>query len=435
MKLYVGAAKADITPTEPVPLAGFAVRGNKPFERIESDIYVKVLFFRQKDADGTVRQAVVAAADLIWWGSDRMAGIRERLKARWGLGPERIVLNATHSHSGPQTCSTFHRMLGRANSAYVAFLEERLLEAIDSAAGNLEPVSIERGTGESRIGVQRRRYADGKVYGGPNPNGPMDPEVNVVRFRTEDGRTKALIVHYACHPITSTENEVSAEFAGYATERLEREHEGSVCLYLQGCCGDIAISKSSAPSEAATDREKMAYFGEKLADTVSDVLASSMKPLASCALRGLYRTVPLKLLPLPDRERLAAVAAAGEPPYDEWASYMLERYDERPAALGMEMTRLDVADGLTLLTMNAEVVVDYGLYMKRLSAGNVLPVAYTNGMIGYVPTAEQHPYRGYESDLSTYYFHMPSRLDPASDRDFRAALADMIRPQSGEGSV
>lgn len=428
MNLELGCAKVDITPETAVPLAGFAVRQNKPYDGIRSRIYLRALYLRQRQDDGSFRNAVVVSADLLWWGSDRMPHIRSMLRERWGLGPESIVLNGTHSHSGPQTSFRFHRLLGKADAGYIEFLESRLAEAIAMAEANAEPVTIERGTGLSHIGVQRRKYGDGRIVGGPNTDGPMDPEVAVVRFRAASGGTKAVMVHYACHPVTSSENYVSSEFSGKAMETLEESLGGdAVCLFLQGACGDINIYKSSAPPTLTDDYDIIDYFGLQLANTVAGVLDAPMEALEPVRLTGRAGSVPLPLKPLETLEQLQTIAAKGESPYDEWAAEMIGRLDERPTELVLEMNRLDLAEGLSLLAMNAEVVVEYGLWLKEMTAGNVLPVPYSNGMIGYVPTKKQIGYGGYEPVLSTYYFHMPGRFEESIEGTLRDALAEMIR--------
>lgn len=413
MTVLLGCAKIDITPERPIPLSGFAVRGNKPYETVHTRLYARAVVLQQADPvrkDG-VNRALVVSADLLWWGTDRMDTIRETMASRWGLKPECVILNATHSHSGPQTSFRFHRLLGTADTDYVEQLEQKLYSAVEEAFHNLEPVQVERGVGECQNGVQRRRYVDGITIGGPNPDGPIDHEVNVVRFQALSGHSKAIMVHYACHPVTTNANEISSEFTGHAMERLEREINGAVCLFLQGCCADINVYTESADTSLTDPREIVAYFGDRLADSVLATLERPMKSLPEARLSGIRIDVPLQLRPLASRETLNTLAAQGKSPYDEWAQVMLERFNERDTALTMEFTRLDVAEGLSLLAMNAEVVVEYGLYVKALS-DNIMPMGYSNGMIGYVPMAYQLRSNGYEADSSTYYFHMPARLEP-----------------------
>jgi hypothetical protein len=419
--LQIGCAKTDITPEYPVPLSGFAVRGNVPYESVISRIFLRAVFLQQADGNGGWNQALIVSADLLWWGSDRMEAIRNQLFNRFGLHPECIILNATHSHSGPQASFNFHRLLGTADTAYVERLEALLYQTVEEALLNVEPVTVERGTGECYNGIQRRKYIDGKVIGGPNPDGPVDHDVNVIRFATASGQAKALLVHYACHPVISNANELSSEFTGYAMEQLERELDGTVCLFLQGCTADINIYVQSADPGLEDGRQKIAYFGDKLAEAVKATLTRPLAVLPSKLLTGTKVEVPLQLRPLANRDELKSLVEEGKSPYDEWAVEMLARFDRRATALTMEFLRLDVAEGLSLLAMNAEVVVEYGLYLKSINP-DFLPVAYSNGMIGYVPMAYQLRHNGYEADESTYYFHMPAKLEPEIETPVRQTL-------------
>src|SRR6516164_5131744 len=56
----VGLAQVKITPERPVFLAGYASR-NKPFEKVEADLYAKALALE----DGRGRRAVLVTSDLI----------------------------------------------------------------------------------------------------------------------------------------------------------------------------------------------------------------------------------------------------------------------------------------------------------------------------------------------------------------------------------
>jgi len=67
-----------------------------------------------------------------------------------------------------------------------------------------------------------------------------------------------------------------------------------------------------------------------------------------------------------------------------------------------------LADGLSILALNAEPVVEYGLWTKRRFDGRVLPIGYSNGMIGYLPTASQVDEGGYEARDSAAYFGLPA---------------------------
>lgn len=415
MELFLGTAKIDITPETPVPLAGFALRDNQPYERVSEPIFARIAFFRQTDPAGSCRRALLVSADLIWWGSERMEYLRAALSERFGLQPDSALLHGTHSHSGPQTSSLFHPLLGEADREYLRLLEERLLTAVAEAAGNLEPVRLSRGEGQCAVNANRRTKINGSETA-------IDRELLVYRFEAGAGRTKALFVHYACHPVVSVVNEVSPECTGVAMNELERRlGDGATCLFLQGCCGDInPIFPENGPF-SGRDAFAVREYGHAIAAAALDALDAPMRPLSHARLDSERRILNLPLQPLPTREELLEVSRHAPPPVKEWAERLSERCDSLPDRLPLDMTLLRLSDGLALLSMNAEVVVEYGLFLKQSCNGRVLPLPYTNGMFGYLPTRRQLSEGGYEPDTSRPYFMMPAKL---SDRTEEIILAE-----------
>ena len=70
--------------------------------------------------------------------------------------------------------------------------------------------------------------------------------------------------------------------------------------------------------------------------------------------------------------------------------------------------------------------MEYGLFIKKQSGGSVLPLPYSNGMIGYVPTADQLSEGGYEASESTKFFGLPAPFDPSLERRIREAVAALM---------
>ena len=71
--------------------------------------------------------------------------------------------------------------------------------------------------------------------------GPVDPEIGVLRFDREDGRTLAVVYNFACHPIQGVPSGGNtADITGFASKVIQDNlSEGTVALFIQGCAGDI----------------------------------------------------------------------------------------------------------------------------------------------------------------------------------------------------
>lgn|GEM_PF-102270 len=420
--LSIGTAKVDITPSRPVPLGGFASRmAAGAFEGISHPLYARILCFEHSDADGLKTSAVLVSADLLWWGSQMVEPLKRRIREHWPA--DTVILHGTHTHSGPQIWDGFSVYGGSVDPAYIAELEATVLQGIDQAISDMEPVSVEIGNGQCDIATNRRSRGGNQVQIASNEKGPADRKLTIVRYKsTADDRVKAVLVHYACHPVVTAENLVSSEFTGVAMEQLERSiGDGAICAYLQGTCGDINPNDADMGADA-----QVVMLGNRLADDVNKVLTGTMRRVGSVNLRSIRMSVALPLQALPERDYLESLT--DEPGVmGEWSRKLLSRREGIPASMSLEMTGLALAENFNLLAMNAEVVVEYGLYLKSISNQAVVPIAYSDGMIGYIPTARQLEEGGYEPIDSTYYFGLPAPFAPATEARLKEALNAAVR--------
>ena len=419
--LRAGCARFDITPDWPLPLAGFASRTGLS-EGIASPLHVRAVFL-ESHTGGSVSRAVIVSADILWWAPEYVAKYQTGISVMFHVPAENIILAATHNHSGPQTSRRFAPSLGLPDPRFTKLLTMAALRAIHSAKAAREPVTIRRYRGSHHLGVHRRAWIDGEFQLAPNPDGPSDPDLSVIAFERADGSPHSFLVHYACHPVISSANLISGEFPGATICALE-ERTGAVSLFLQGCSGDINPAGRHWSQFASGGEDEITRYGLALADRVLEMRASHGEHLAPVPIRSETRDIPLAFASTPSDAEI--ISASMQPGIDgEWGKALLEDSSLRQPSATLAMRRLDIADQLSLLTTNAEVVVEYGLFAKALSGG-VLPVTCCNGMIGYVPTAAQIAEGGYEPDGSTRYFLLPSRFSPVIERDVRQAIENLI---------
>ncbi|MEF3313666.1 hypothetical protein PV433_32770 [Paenibacillus sp. GYB004] len=433
--LKLGTAKLDITPRQPMPLAGFSSRSGS-FERVAQPLFARFYWFEQTRLpanDNTAagfassRPVLLVTADLICWGTDRMPGLRRKLMERFGLEERSIIMHATHTHSGPQTSAQLSKAIGTPSLEYLDWLEEQVLEGAARAAADLETVQVRRGAGTCGINVNRRKLVEGLMRGEPNELGPVDRDVTVFAFAREDDSLKGVLTHYSCHPTISNRNEVSSEFCGAAMDRLEAELGGDViCGYLQGCTGDVRPHLVQDGKFVYGGAPEVKRMGDQLFDTIQAVLKGPMRRLPLSLVCTRQASVPLKLQPLPSEDMLRGWLHH-EDIMGEWSGTMLHNPDQYRSPVLLELTFIQLAQGLSFLAMNGEVVMEYGLHVKAHTAGQVLPVAYSNGMLGYVPTARQVHEGGYEGATSFRYFNLPGPFDPRIESDIQQAIAELIR--------
>src|SRR5439155_26410093 len=72
----------------------------------------------------------------------------------------------------------------------------------------------------------------------PNPDGPVDQDVPVLRVDSPEGKLRAVLFGYACHNTTLPLYQFCGDYAGYAQQYFERDNPGVTALFMQGCGGD-----------------------------------------------------------------------------------------------------------------------------------------------------------------------------------------------------
>lgn len=420
MSILLGTAKVDITPRIPVPLAGFESRRKEGSAGEASNpLYARIFYFRQSGGDGINTDALLVSADLIWWGSDRVPHIKKRIGQLYGIAEDSILLHATHTHSGPQTSNLFTSYLGEPDLAYVEQLEDALMDGIRQACSSLEAVRMERGAGQCPIGINRRLQVNGEMKLSPNPDGIVDPGVTIIRFVA--GETPvAMLVHYSCHPVITRENRFSSEFCGIAVDYVEQSMgNGFICGYLQGFCGDTNPGRNGDFWFGSND--DVITAGRILGKTVMEIADFPLHPLKSSQLEVRKMTVWLPVRHNPSKEELESMLDFPDVKA-EWSRLLLSFPERNRPAIPLEMTFMRLAEGFALLSMNAEIVVEYGLYLKQKQNGQVIPLGYTNGMFGYVPTARQIGEGGYEAKDSAYYFSIPAGFKEEIEERIKTAM-------------
>ncbi|RMG17061.1 MAG: hypothetical protein D6731_04805 [Planctomycetota bacterium] len=196
-----------------------------------------------------------------------------------GYRPDRVVLAATHTHSGPGSFMRAPFACLVAMDVFRPEVEEALaracVEAVRAAHEAARPAAIgfgavrDRGPdGLPRIAKNRRH----RRFRGEIPLDAIDDEVGFLRVDDlETGRPLALVVNYAVHPtVLGSDNlEFSADLAG-GIERALGARVGAPVLFFNGAEGDVGPRRIEAPH----GHERIAELGEAFADLVAPAVAS-----------------------------------------------------------------------------------------------------------------------------------------------------------------
>lgn len=427
--LTIGCAVGDITPVQPIPLAGFAFRKG-PFETIAHRLKLRVAIFR--GSDGTVSLLVVA--DLLWWDPVFVDHCRDLILDRFGIPRAAQIFSATHTHSAPAGGSTFAATLGEADESYLKMLETQLLLLVRRAGEDAEPIQMcSRGSSTCDIGINRRRQTVKGISMAPNPNGSVDREVVTVDFLRTDGTVKMTLCHFGCHPTVKADLSISSEYCGVAMDALEQITDAPA-FFLLGCCAEV---KPDLQRDGAFLRGGVPEV-EMFAERFLSAILKARREAQTSKIEGFveYRSLEIELgFQRRYSKRLLSRVADGHlegvPAYFQslpiesvqaWAKAMRENDARLPK---LEVTLVSVAKGVTLLAMSGEMASDYGAFAKHIS-GDVLPVTCCNGMAGYIPTEEFIREGGYEGGDVHILFLYPNAFRRGLESRIKRSLLKIV---------
>ena len=350
-RLRAGAARVDVTPSEPGGLWGFGHIA-RPCTGVHDHLYVRALVLD----NGDEKMAIISwdRLQLHEDGFEVMEGIRREINKRTGIPEQNVLISMTHTHSG---CD--------------ADFPEATVEAVTKAWENMKDARI--GVGSKMIyGISsNRRMPDGTGLWGssePNPEAVMDNECGVIRVEDDQRNLIAVVVNYASHPSVLRGNNplVSGDFTGIGMLEMEKRLGGdTVALFLQGCCGD-AGTHTFRTSGTMPEAERL---GGKLADEALGILEHiDVRRWVRLAGKNRMMELPQKEF---DKEKTTY------PPIVEGST-----------SIRNEIQALVIGDSLILSVGPMEAFMEIGLAVKDASPfKHTFALAYSNGPPhGYLPS-------------------------------------------------
>ena len=370
-----GSATMKVTPRKLLWMAGYAAR-KKPAEGKVQDLFAKALALEDEQGN----KLVFVTLDLIGVPQLLRREVAARAEKEFQLPPANLVLNASHTHSGPSLRTTPLTDADRENPKardsweYTQKLQDDIVALIGKALAEMQPARLTWNKARCGFAMNRRRdYTlppdHPNANKAPNPNGPVDHEVPALRVEAPDGTLKATLFGYACHNTSLGFYNWCGDYAGFAQEYLQEHRPGFTALFLMGCGGDQnPYPRRSDVVPGITDLELSMQHGRSLSNAVEMALTVNPRPVAG-PIRAAYEEIKLS-----------------------YASNKREDHD-------YPVQVIRIGNDLTFITLGSEVVVDYSLRFKREFAGEagVWVAGYSNDYTGYMPSLRVLKEGGYEA--------------------------------------
>jgi hypothetical protein len=379
-------AKVDITPSDSQWLMGYAAR--------QSTGVLDRIYHRIVVMDDGRTQFYLISTDICVFSPTVYDEFARELKQSLGIDPVNLWWTTTHTHSAPELGppEMYDILLkGRSDHAwsreYLALAKQRLVAGISEARSRLAPARIGFGSGMAMANINRRaKDVNGKVSLGLNPDGPVDRQIGLIRLERMDGSLIALVANYAMHGtvLGGRWMQISGDAPGVVADYVEKKL-GAPMLYVNGAAGNIAPIYSVYDTPGAGHLSQFpVLLGDKILETNRQIaapagtveLSASAITIETPRKAGLGWNAAL--------DGYAGVASSGD------------------ASVRIPVRFLRINDVL-LWAAPVELFCEMAIHVRGVSPfRHTFYFGYTNGWLGYLPTAEAFRDGGYEPATSPF---------------------------------
>lgn len=402
-RLKIGWERTDITPAGPVGLIGFGRR--RISEGAKDPITATVLALEGIDEKGAVvEQAILVSCDLISLRRITMDAVRARLKERLrDFDPDKLIMNATHTHQAPQQQSGSSRGIydlkenekppgWMTGDEYRAFMAERIAAAAERAWKNRRPGGVSWGIDQSVVGFNRRIVlSDGKALMSNNANRPNfehvegieDHTLSMLFFFDDKAKLTGMILNVAS-PAQAQQggNQISADFWHDVREEIAERQGPGVFVLAQCAAAGEGMPMTSIQQRAQTvmaERRGISWRREiarRIADGVDRALPVSRNYIDG---RVTFKHAVARIS-LPEK-------VPPSPPF-----VVLDPVDS------VELHLLRLGD-VGMATVPFELYIDYGMRIQaRSSALMTFIVQLSCGHSEYLPSKRATEGGGYSAE-------------------------------------
>ena len=184
----------------------------------------------------------IVSLDLVGWFFDDVLDVRQRLTDR-GVQLDHVLIASTHGHEGPDTMGMWGASVDKSGQSqdYQEFVKERILDALQTAASTLQPVSMS--FGEVDVSSYSEEKGIANVLRDSRDPWIIDPSLYGLKLAAADGSTVATLINWSNHPETvADENNLMTSDYVHALRKTVEASQGGQCVFLNGTVGGMMTS-------------------------------------------------------------------------------------------------------------------------------------------------------------------------------------------------
>jgi neutral ceramidase len=365
----VGFSTVNLTPDEPVALAGYGNRKGKRYTRVADSIFIRAIV-----VDNGATKVAIVSADLLLIPPKVTETLPAKLQAI-GFPASNVFLGATHTHNsiGNWGEGATRFIYGAYDQAIVDFIADRIVDAIAAADRNKAEGVISYGKIAVPSAVDNRLIKDGVE----------DPYLRIVEVNRGDNK-KLVLLSYTAHAtcLYSRDLELSRDYPGKLVDHLEQEGYD----FAMFMAGSVGSHRPAAPT-----------FGWPCFDWMTGVLSNAVKANRN------------NLIPVKGRELMLSSVdlSLGDPQVKVTEKLKIRSWlfrsalGEYPAAV----TSLRIGD-LLMIGTPADFSGEFNeaLDAAALERGlNVMVTSFNGGYVGYLTPEKYYDNKYFETQLMNWY--------------------------------
>lgn len=393
--LRVGAAAVNLEATDEMTIGGSILGRNS----VGQDGELRAVAVVVKGPQGN--KIALVACDVLMMKRDLLDPVAEEISRTCGIPLENILINCTHTHHAPTTCTVHGYSRDEDFCQQVQLAVVEAVRLADKQIENAEPVRMHFRLGQEATVGQNSRVllSDGTItWSGSRddmirPTGPFDPDLPVIAFQRDDDALVALIYNHSTHTIgTLSPQARSPAFYGLAAQQLESERGGTV-LFLEGASG--STHRWDVTPEEAVIRMKNA---------VTEALGKAVA-MPVDAIAAVKREITVRVRRFDETEEDEAVTsytikrlgkARAEPVIDVFRKMRRELAPQQDAPRRTWIHAIRIGE-VAIVGVPAEFFTTLGIEIKRRSPFRHTIIAeLANDWIGYVPDDDAYDLGGYQ---------------------------------------
>lgn len=392
----------DISPEKEIPLSGLLRRDDNSKRIGINECQLKVAWLSFSED----QQFVFFLADFLFFPDMLATKLASTLLNNYGIPKNHIVFGGTHTHSGPA--------LGflpweNEQPEYLERIYKMVVAEIPSLVKRLEAGVVQlTATQVADVDINRRRifrhWKKGfkrKAFMFPNPEGPINPRLNITRFKNLGGK-KLWFLSWASHPVFNRNQELSSDYPGALAQRIKDKGWADEVFVFPGFGGDVRPNyfNKNGLKDKFNSFVHGPDFGAYLPDNMQDYLDKILRQI--------------------EKTEFGANEELSVPKLSELQFELASQ--TRKTSKKIELRHLDFGKQFKMIIVNAEMFCHYGLLLPK----NVFAISCTDTCIGYVPTSEDIPYGGYEVEIAPLNNKMDGPMIPEQLEEFEKEYREFI---------